>query len=144
VDLESQANLEEDESAVIGFVAEHGGRCSRDGSVPGVYWLELRPRSQPAERYHVRVAWASYPHHAPSVKFATEIGGDTTSTRAWPLIPGYSPGNFICKPFTAEGYAAHSTDWPSAHPWVTAGNPFLYVVETLQADLDLHYQGRAA
>jgi len=143
MDLESQANLEEDEKAVEAFLLENSGRCTRDGSVPGVYWLEMRPVSEQAERYFVRVGWSSYPHRPPSVKFAIGIGGVTNVGRAWPVISGYGPGNFICKPFTAEGYAAHSTDWPNQHPWPTTGNLFLYVAETLQSDLDERYQGRA-
>jgi hypothetical protein len=145
MDLESRLNLEADEAAAAAFLVERGGALARDLEDDGVCWLALHPRRDPEETYYARLAWTAYPHQAPSVKFADCVGGSLTSTSAWPVVPGYRPTSFdICKPFTAEGFALHP-DWqagPTA--WPTTGNPLLWVVETLQEDLDTSYGGRAA
>jgi hypothetical protein len=145
LDAETQLNLAADEAAVEDFLAEHDGSLARDENEDGVYWLTLRPRTAPEERYFARVAWANYPHEAPSVKFATEVGGSLTVTSAWPTIPGYRPASFdICKPFTLEGYGLHP-DWRTGpEGWRTTGNPFLHVATTLQYDLDNNFSGRSA
>jgi len=142
MDEESRLNLEQDVPAVEAFLAENGGTLACDASV---YWLTLRPRSATTERYFARVVWTRYPHQAPSVAFATAVRGDLRVTRAWPNIPGYRVGSFdICRPFTAEGYALHS-EWNSgSSAWPTVGNPFLWVAQELQFDLDNSYSGRAA
>ena len=101
------------------------------------------PRSAPTERYHPRLAWRSYPDAAPSVLSADGVGGALGITSAWPQIPGCRAPNDISKPFTAEGFALHP-EWASGpDAWPTDGNPFLWVVETLQYDLDNAYAGRA-
>jgi hypothetical protein len=139
MDLESRLALDEDEPAVLAFVGENGGEIVRDEAAAGLYWLTLRPISQPTDWFYVRLAWAVYPHHAPSVLFAEAVGGAVGSARAWPSIPGYQPPSRICKPFTAEGFAAHA-EWV----WPTTGNRFLWVVSVLQDDLDTKYAGRGA
>lgn len=145
MDLESRLNLEADEAAVVGFLKEHGGCLERDEKQTGTYWLTLHPRSDSKETYFVRLVWHSYPHEPPSVKFATAISGHLDLTRAWPIIDGYRPSSLdICKPFTAEGFSLHHEWRQSANAWPTTGNPFLWVVETLQYDLNLHYRGRSS
>jgi hypothetical protein len=142
-DAETLLNLAEHEAAVAEFLATNDGRLVRDADDASIYWLEMRPRSAPSERFHPRLAWRSYPHAAPSVLFADGIGGTLGITSAWPQIPGYRPPNDICKPFTAEGFALHP-EWASGpDAWPADGNPFLWVVETLQYDLDNAYSGRA-
>lgn len=145
LDAESRINLDADEAAVRAFLEERGGRLDHDVSESGTYWLTLAPRTEPNENYVVRVAWTTYPHEPPSVRFATEIAGSLTTTSAWPTIPGYRPSSFdICKPFTAEGYNIHP-EWRSGpEAWRTSGNPFLHVATTLQYDLDNNYTGRSA
>lgn len=143
MDIESSANLEADEAAVVSFVLQNQGRIYRDLGEAGTYWLELRPRSQPEERFFLRVGWTVYPHKAASVRFRDRIGGSTCVNAAWPVIAGYRPGSDdICRPFTAEGFETHK-EWATEHPWPAEGNPFLWVVECLQSDLDTKYQGRA-
>lgn len=142
-DAETLLNLEEDEAAVREFLAAHDGRLVRDEGDPSVYWADLRPRSAPTERYYARLAWASYPHQPPSVTFADAIGGATGVAPAWPQIPGYRPPVDICKPFTAEGFALHPEWKTGPSNWPTDGNPFLWVAETVQYDLDHGYTGRA-
>jgi hypothetical protein len=145
LDDESRLNLEEDEAAVRAFLEDHGGCLDRDPDESGTYWLTLKPRSGPGEVYVARVAWMTYPHEPPSVRFASGVRGSLTSTSAWPTIPGYRPASFdICKPFTAEGFNLHP-DWRSGpEAWKTTGNPFLYVATVLQYDLDHNHTGRSA
>lgn len=145
LDRESELNLAADEPAVSQFVGEHDGSLECDPNESGVYWLTLRPRSEPSEHYFVRLGWTTYPHEPPSVRFATAIGGSLTTTSAWPTIPGYRPSSFdICKPFTAESFNLHP-EWRSGpDAWRSNGNPFLFVATTLQYDLDHYYTGRSA
>lgn len=143
-DAETLINLDEHEAAVVAFLAEHDGRLFRDEDDPATYWLDMRPRSAPYERYYPKLVWRSYPHAAPSVTFADGIGGATGNTKSWPQITGYRPPVDICKPFTAEGFALHAEWNTGPDAWPTDGNPFLWVVETLQYDLDHGYSARAA
>jgi hypothetical protein len=145
MDAESKLALEADYPEVDAFVIERGSAIEPDPETQGVYWLSTRPLGHPADQYFIRIAWTVYPHAAPSIRFATSVGGGLGQTNAWPNIPGYRPGNFdICKPISAEAFAIHS-DWRSGpHAWIPDGNPFLHVVQTLQTDLDFHYQGRSA
>jgi hypothetical protein len=143
IDLESRLNLEADEKAVAGLLAQRGGRLHHDTEQPERYWLELHPRAAMAETYFALVRWIRYPGEPPSVKFATGVGGALDATTAWPRIAGYRAGAFdICMPFTAEGFGVHP-DWrTSAEAWRGTGNPFLWVAETLQRDLNNRYEGR--
>jgi len=142
-DAETLINLAEHEGAVAEFLAEHAGRLVRDEDDPSIYWLDMRPRSAPDERYYPRLVWRAYPQAAPSVLFAEGICGALGVVRAWPQITGYRPPNDICEPFTAEGFALHPEWNTGPDAWPTEGNPFLWVVETLQFDLDNGYSGRA-
>jgi hypothetical protein len=142
-DAETLLNLAAHEPAVAEFLSANGGRLVRDEADASIYWLNMRPRSEPAERYVARVAWRVYPQAAPSVLFVDEIGGRLGVMRAWPKINGYRAPNDICKPFTTEGYALHSEWRNGPDAWPTDGNPFLWVVETLQYDFDNGYSGRA-
>jgi hypothetical protein len=144
VDVETLINLEADEAAVASFLEEHGGCLECDPDEKSVYWLTLRPRSELDQAYFVRVAWTSYPHEPPSVKFATGIRGSLNVTSAWPVVPGYRPGSYdICKPFTAEGFSLHA-EWRSGpEAWRATGNPFLWVATTLQSDMNNSYAGRS-
>jgi hypothetical protein len=144
-DQETLLNLAADEAAVAAFLVGSGGRLARDEADPATYWLTVRPASAPHETYYIKVTWTAYPHQAASVKFADAIGGSVTVPRAWPVIPGYrAASQDICKPMTAEGFALH-TEWQSGpDAWPTEGNPFLWLAEMLQYDLDNSYTGRAA
>jgi hypothetical protein len=146
VSVETQLSLEADEEAVVAALGEFGGRLVRDETTAGLYWLILHPSSAPDETFYVRLAWGSYPGAAPSVRFSNGIGGSWDVARAWPIIPGYRAGPAgpfdICQSFTAEGFALHP-DWqtgPTA--WRSTGNPFLWVVNRLQFDLNNRYGGR--
>ncbi len=142
VDAETLLNLAEQEGEVVEFLALHDGHLARDEADPSIYWLDIRPRTAPDERYYVRVSWRAYPHGAPSVLFAEGVGGALGVARAWPQIPGYRAPNDICKPFTAEGFGLHAEWGTGPDAWPTEGNPFLWVVETLQFDLNNAYSGR--
>lgn len=143
MDIESLLNLEQDEPTVISFLAEHDGRLVRDGDDGSVYWIDMRPRSDPRERYVVRLGWSVYPQEPPSILFATAVGGELGVASAWPVIDGYRAPNDICKPLGAEGYGLHPEWRTGPDAWPTSGNPFLFVVDHLQFDLDNGYRGRA-
>lgn len=144
-DAETLLNLEQDRVAVAEFLAENGGHLEQDSKDGSVYWLTLRPRSAPDERYFVRVGWDAYPHSPPSIKFADRVGGSLTVKTAWPMITGYRPDSFdICRPLCREGYELHAEWKEGTTAWVTDGNPFLWVAQTMQFHMDNEYQGRAA
>lgn len=144
-DAETLLNLRQDEPAVAAFLAENGGRLDRDEVDASVYRLSMRPLSAPEERYYPRLQWMAYPYEAASIKFADRVGGSLGVVTAWPIIPGYRPQSFdICKPMCAEGYALHPEWRTGPDAWPTDGNPFLWVVELIQYDLDNQYGGRAS
>ncbi len=143
-DAESLLNLQQDESAAAAFLAENGGRLDRDEQDPSIYWLTMRPLSAPEERYYPRLGWTVYPHAPASIRFADGVGGSLAVVSAWPVIPGYRAQSLdICKPMCAEGYATHPEWATGPDAWPTEGNPFLWVVQLLQYDLDNMYGGRA-
>jgi hypothetical protein len=145
MDIESELALAEDTPAVSAFLGRNEGTLERDQDDLARYWLTMRPRSSPAERYYPSVRWSRYPHAAPSVKFAEGVGGSLIVAAAWPNIPGYRLGPLdICKPFTSEGFIAHPEWATGPEAWPITGNPFLWVAETLQGDLDHRYGGRAS
>jgi hypothetical protein len=150
LDAESRLNLDHDEPAVVAFLRENDGLLERDdrlegGGDPAVYWLTMRPSSQPDEKYYVRLEWEAYTYKPPSIKFADAIRGSLTVTHAWPSITGYRAASFdICRPMCREGYAVHPEWNQGSTAWPTDGNPFLWVVQTIQFHMDNNeYQGRA-
>jgi hypothetical protein len=149
VDAESALNLKSDEVAVALFLSENEGHLDRDDCLDGegdsaIYWLTMRPQSVPTERYFVRVEWFSYPYEAPSIKFADGIRGSLTVNKAWPMMTGYRTGSFdICRPMSREGYEVHPEWKQGSTAWPTEGNPFHWVVQTIQFHLDNEYQARA-
>jgi hypothetical protein len=145
IDRESELSLAADAPAAAAFLSERGGRLYEPlNGDSGVWWADVRPASDPAETYHVRIGWSVYPGAPPSIKFATDIGGETTDPRAWPVALGYRPTSLdVCKSFTAEGFALHP-DWSGTNlAWRGEGNPFLAVLREIQRDLNSpNYQGR--
>ena len=143
LDLESKLNLQADAKAVAALLKQHGGRLHADADESGTYFMEMVPADDASEIYIARVAWTTYPGAAPSVKFATEVGGRLDVPSAWPTVPGFRPTAFdICMPFTAEGFNVHPEWRTSAEAWKENGNPFLFVASTLQRLLDTRYSGR--
>jgi hypothetical protein len=143
IDAETSLNLDQDQVAVADFLEDNGGHLDHDEAEPGVYWMTTRPRAAPDEKFFVRVGWDSYPQMPPSVKFGDAVGGSLTVTNAWPVITGYRPGSFdICRPMSKEGYEAHAEWREGSTAWVSDGNPFLWVAETMQFHMDNEYQGR--
>jgi hypothetical protein len=144
IDRESELSLTADAPAASEFLQSRGGRLLRADDDPATWWAELRPANDRSETYFARIAWTVYPGAAPSVRFATTLGGAQTDPAAWPVAPGYRPTSLdICKPFTAEGFALHP-DWAATNQaWTGQGNPFLTVVRELQRDLNSPgYTGR--
>jgi hypothetical protein len=144
MDLESRIRLAADQVIVEDVLAEIGGQVVRREDDPvGLYWAVLQPTATGVRPFIARVLWSLYPDQPPSVLFADQIGGQTSMVFAWPAANGYRAPNDICKPFTAEGQALHP-EWASGHHrWRPEGNPFLFVIEALQDDID-RVDGRRA
>jgi hypothetical protein len=139
VDLESRLRLERDIPPVEEFLSSTGGAVHRRDQDPdGLYWVVLQPRNRERSPFTARVCWTVYPSRPPSLLFAPAIGQPTNVRSAWPDAPGYrAQQNDVCKPFTAEGQALHKAEWATGpHAWRGTGNPFLYVIETVQSDID--------
>ncbi|MFJ1973708.1 hypothetical protein ACIO93_34180 [Streptomyces sp. NPDC087903] len=144
MDLESRLRLERDLPPAEEFLASAGGRLVRREQDPlGVYWAVLQPHNRERVPFTARIAWTVYPNRPPSVHFATEPGGPTTESAAWPAANGYRAPNDICKPFTAEGQGLHAEWAIGQHAWSSTGNPLLFVLDTLQGDID-RVDGRRA
>ncbi|MCU1694673.1 MAG: hypothetical protein JWR34_736 [Mycobacterium sp.] len=137
MDLESQLRLERDQPEVQRVLVEGGGQLVRRGDDPkGLYWAVIQPCTISAAPFTVRILWSVYPDQPPSVLFADGVGGSTAIISAWPAADGYRAPNDVCKPFTAEGHELHR-EWATGHHrWRAEGNPFLFVVETIQDDID--------
>lgn len=145
MDLESQLAVERDLPSAEEFLASVNGRIvKREQDPSGMYWAVLQPRNRERAQFTVRMVWTVYPHRPPSLLFAEEPGGQTAVAAAWPAAPGYRVPNDICKPFTAEGQALHP-EWASGpHAWRPTGNPLLFVLQTVQGDIDRTDGVRAA
>ncbi len=145
MDLESRLRLERDIPQVEAFLEPlHGNLVHRQEDEDRLYWVVLQPADTATRPFIARITWTVYPDRPPSLLFATEVGGPTSDPAAWPAAPGYRAPNDVCKPFTAEGQALHP-DWANGlHRWRSQGNPFLFVVETVQADIDRACGRRAA
>jgi hypothetical protein len=111
---------------------------------PGLYWAVVQPTESGTEPFIARVLWTVYPDRPPSLLFATEVGGPTNVTCAWPSATGYRAPNDICKPFTAEGQGLHAEWATGAQAWRSEGNPFAYVMQNVQDDINRVRGARAA
>lgn len=146
MDLESRLRLAGDVPAVEEFLALTAGRLHRRDQDPdGLFWAEVQPSNGERAAFVARIEWTVYPHRPPSLVFVESVGTPTTGEpRLWPVAEGYRCGpNDVCKPFTAEGQQLHSEWGTGPHAWRSTGNPFLYVVENIQGDID-RVDGRRA
>ncbi|BBC30571.1 MULTISPECIES: hypothetical protein [Streptomyces] len=146
MDLESRLRLAGDVPAVEEFLSSTAGRLHhRDQDPDGLYWAEVQPNNGERAAFIARIEWTVYPDRPPSLVFVESIGvSGVGAPSAWPGADGYRYGsNDVCKPFTAEGQRLHA-EWSSGpHSWRSTGNPFLYVVENVQDDID-RVDGRRA
>ena len=147
MDYESQLRLERDAAVVRATLEAAGGQLVHrvadpdDPDAPiddptGLYWAVIQPTEPDTKPFIARVLWTVYPDQPPSLLFATEIGGPTNLPSAWPAATGYRAPSDICKPFTAEGQGLHSEWAAGAQAWRSDGNPFLYVIENVQDDIN--------
>lgn len=143
--LETTMALEADFPEASAAAGDAGSALVVDESDPAVLWLTLRPPKDPGQTFFVRIAWDDgYPHSPPSVKFADAVGGRVDVSSAWPVIPGYRPGELdICQPFTSEGFKVHPEWVEGPEAWPATGNPLLWVVNQLIGDMFNCYQGRS-
>lgn len=154
MDFESQYRLERDAAVVRAALEAVGGQLIHREVDPvnpatpadpvGLYWAVIQPAEPGTRSFIVKIVWTVYPDRPPSVLFASSVDGPTAVAQAWPAAPGYRAPNDICKPFTTEGQALHSEWATGEHEWRDEGNPFLYVIENLQSDIDRVRGARAA
>lgn len=145
MNIESQLRLERDEEAVRAALEAAGGQLVRREEDPvGLYWAVIQPADGEAKPFIARIQWTIYPGRQPSVLFALEVGGSTSAPAGWPAANGYRVGVDICKPFTAESLTVHPEWSTGPYAWRAEGNPFLYVVETIQSDIDRVHGAHAA
>jgi hypothetical protein len=146
VDLESRLRLAGDVRAVEDFLALTAGRLHhRDQDPDGLFWAEVQPSNGERAAFVARIEWTVYPHRPPSLVFVESVGASGIGgPNVWPGADGYRYGsNDVCKPFTAEGQQLHPEWGTGPHAWRSTGNPFLYVVENVQDDVD-RVDGRRA
>lgn len=145
MDLESRLRLERDLPAVVAELESTGDLLeTRQADLDGLFWVHLQPQQPGCAPFIARVLWTVYPGRPPSVLFVDEVGGSSAATSSWPAAGGYRAGADICKPFTAEGQAVHPEWADGPHAWTGDGNPFLFVVQTIQADVERARGARAA
>ena len=154
MDHESRLRLERDAMAVRASLEASGGELVHRSSdpqepdaptdPPGLYWAVIRPTGVDTLPFTARILWTVYPDSPPSLLFVAEVGGPSSRSAAWPAAPGYRAPVDVCKPFTAEGQQLHPEWAAGPQAWRSEGNPFLYVVETLQSDIDRVRGARAA
>ncbi len=98
----------------------------------------MQPNNGDRAVFIARVEWTVYPDRPPSLVFVDSIGASGVgAASAWPGAPGYRcPPGDVCKPFTAEGHQLHPEWSTGPHAWRSTGNPFLFVVENVQDDID--------
>ena len=145
MDLESQLRLLRDAAVVKDFLHQSGGDLHRRPEDPdGLYWAEVHPAVASASAFIARIEWATYPDRAPSLRFTSQVGDDQREPKAWPAATGYRAPNDVCKPFTAEGQVLHGEWGHGPNAWRAEGNPFLFVVQNIQDDIDRVAGRRAA
>ena len=107
-------------------------------------FVTLSSAADPANKYQARLAWRSYPHDAPSVKFRNPSNGSLSEPTAWPVVRGFRPGNLdCCVNWSEEGFVAHP-EWRNDPKlrWRPDGNALLRVLRILQSEMDDHYSAR--
>jgi hypothetical protein len=104
----------------------------------------LSPKSAVTDKFQTRLLWSKYPDEAPSLKFRDPETGRLDMPQAWPLVRGFRPQNLdACVNYCQEGFALHP-EWKTdpRFAWNPSGNRLLWLLRTLQEELDNHYQGR--
>ncbi len=104
----------------------------------------MSPSAALGERFHARLLWTRYPGDPPSLKFSDPVTGRLDLPSSWPKVRGFRPASLdACVNFCAEGFALHP-EWrndPNKR-WNPTGNRLLFVLNTLQDELDGHFEGR--
>lgn len=106
----------------------------------------MAPATTPVEEFQARLLWSRYPEEPPSLKFRDPATGRLDLPTAWPKVRGFRPSSLdACVNYCAEGFGLHP-EWRGdpAKMWSARGNPLLFVLRTLQSELDDHFEGRHA
>lgn len=138
----SALNLDDDLGEVLALPEASRWVIERAG--PLEIWAMLTAAGHPAEHFHARLAWQSYPDQAPSLKFRDPATGRLDLPTAWPQAPGFRPSSLdACVNWSAEGLALHP-EWQNDpnYRWDPRGNALLKILRLIQETLDDGFQGR--
>lgn len=123
---------------------EDAGRWRLERGARQEVFVTLASVTAPDSWYQARLAWRSYPHDAPSVKFRNPTNGSLSEPTAWPVVRGFRPANLdCCVNWSEEGLVIHP-EWrtDTKFRWRPEGNVLLRVLRILQSEMDDHYSGR--
>lgn len=138
----SELNLQEDFEKVL--LCEDSARWKLEKK-PGLeVWASMYPIEHPEDVFQARLFWVVYPEDAPSLKFRDPTTGRLDLPAAWPVLPGFRPGNLdACVNWCAEGLTLHP-EWKTdpRYRWDSRGNGLLKTLRTLQDQLDNNFHGR--
>ena len=106
--------------------------------------VTMFPANAPDQLFDLRLVWDIYPDNPPSLKFRDRETGRLDNPHAWPQLPGYRPTSLdACVNYCREGFVTHP-EWvndPNLR-WKPEGNVLLFVLRTVQAELDLNFGDR--
>lgn len=138
----SELNLREDLAKAL--TVPEASRWCLEMPGPLEVWCAMNPSNASGEVFHARLLWTEYPGRPPSLKFRDPTTGRLDNPSAWPKVPGFRPQNLdACVNWTTEGFSLHP-EWTNdpRFRWDSRGNRLLFVLRTLQDELDDRFEGR--
>jgi hypothetical protein len=142
IDDLSGLNLQEDFGTALAVPDAARWKLEKPG--PLEVWCVMAPKDSPDERFQARLVWREYSGHPPSLKFRDPASGRLDLPSAWPKVRGFRPESLdACVSWTVEGMNLHP-EWRTdqRYRWDPRGNRLLFVLRTLQDELDYHFGGR--
>ncbi len=138
----SKLNLDEDFKKALAVPEAKRWKLERSG--PLEVWVTMCTVRVGKEKFQARLFWTEYPGQPPSLKFRDPATGRLDLPEAWPKVRGFRPPSLdACVSWTLEGFNLHP-EWRSdpRYRWDPRGNRLLFVIRTLQSELDDHFEGR--
>lgn len=138
----SGLNMDGDFEEALAVEAARRWKLDRPG--PLEVWGAMSSLRVPEEQFQARLLWAEYPGQPPSLKFRDPATGRLDLPGAWPRVRGFRPTSLdACVNWTLEGFNLHP-EWRNdpRYRWDSRGNRLLWVLQTLQSELDEYFEGR--